>query len=79
MTRPDGVRSLELPWDNPAALYRSRLDVFDPVACTLLVSRWFDGEGVLSGFVDGATVAVSELFYGDLGDPLINLWDVELR
>ena len=79
VTRPDGTTSLQLPLDDPAALYRSRLDVFDPVACTLLGSRWFDGEGVLSGFVDGATVEVSELFYGRFGDPLLNVWDVELR
>ena len=77
--RPDGTKSLEWPWDDPGTLHRSRVDVFDPAACTLLASRWFDGEGVLTGFVDGATVEVSELFYGDLGDPLINIWDVELR
>ena len=69
VTRPDGTTSLEWPWDDPSALYRSRLDVFDPAACTLLGSRSFDGEGVLSGFVDGASVEVSELFYGRFGDP----------
>ena len=34
---------------------------------------------MLTGFVDGATVEVSGLFYGAPGDPLINIWDVELR
>ena len=76
---PSGVVSLEIPRDDPAALYRSRVDVLDPADCRVVASRWFDNRGVLSGFVDGAEIAVSEFYYGPLGDPLLDIWDVAMQ
>ena len=78
---PDGSVSIQFaPSDDPAALYRSRVDVLDLSTCTMTASKWFDNDGTLEGFVDGSgAIELLEYFYGRLGDPLLRIWRLEVN
>lgn len=75
---PDGTVSLQGRSDD---IYRSRLDVVDPKACTFVSSSWFDGEGILSSFVHAYshTTLVGQIVRSDFTDPVVNIWRPELR
>ncbi len=76
---PDGRVTLEWPDNDPTTVFRSRLDIIEPETCTLKVSEWFSGQGLLLGFVEGASpMAVSELTYEGGLIPTITLWQADL-
>ena len=78
MILPDGAVVLDWPDNDRTLIYRSRLDVIEPETCAIKASQWFDGQGLLLGFVDGAPpMAVSELVYEGGFIPIINIWQTD--
>ena len=80
VVRPDGGIGLDFP-EGLSAVYRSRIEVVDPFACSTIASGWFE-EGSLGKFVRtgpfGDTASVTKGSYGPLGDPFVDVWNVSL-
>ena len=77
--QPDGTVGLHLV-DGPQRIYRFRIDVIDTKTCSVDASQWIDLTNVVASFVRGRDrVAVSELVYGRLGDPIVNIWEIALE
>ncbi len=79
---PDG--SVSLQQGKSAHIYRSRIDVVDRQSCAVVSSSWFEGESVLSSFLqDGVEhtdgVLIEEIVRSDYADPIANIWHARLR
>ncbi|WP_428277652.1 hypothetical protein [Candidatus Palauibacter sp.] len=80
VVRPNGSVGLDFP-EGLSAVYRSRIEIVDPFACSTIASGWFE-EGSLGKFVRGVpfgdTASVTRGSYGPLGDPFVDVWNVSL-
>ena len=78
--QPNGDVGLEFP-EGLSSVYRSRVEVVDPLDCYTIASGWFE-DGLLGRFVRGGplgdTASVAKASYGPGGDPLVDVWNVSL-
>ncbi len=64
-----------------SGVYRFRLDVIDVDACTPLASQWLDfpeTHGVGAFMADGNRTSIVDLTIGEIGDPFVRVWNVDL-
>lgn len=77
---PNGNVLLTASGYDDQKIFRYRIDVVDLDACTAVASQWIDDANILGAFVVGlgGRIEVTDLAYGNLGDPLVRVLSVAL-
>ena len=76
----DGSVALTVPSYDDQKIYRYRIDVIDLAACNAIASQWVADANIIGYFVIGGDgrATVTELLYGDAGDPLVGVRSIAL-